>query len=139
MTKSELRKTFLAKQRSLSPAERDERSSRVAETFFENFDLTTINYLHCFIPIEKFNEIDTMPIFYKVWADYPHIRTLVPRVNIRSGEMESLLFTKSTELASNEWSIKEPLHNEVVANDLIDMVLVPGLCFDLNRHRVGYG
>jgi 5-formyltetrahydrofolate cyclo-ligase len=139
MTKSELRKTFLAKQRLLSHIERVEKSSQVAEVFFESFDLIKIKYLHCFIPIEEFNEIDTMPIFQRLWREYPHILTVVPRVNFQSGEMESLLFTETTELASNKWSIKEPLHDDVVANDMIDMVLVPGLCFDLNGHRVGYG
>src|SRR5215216_1823641 len=139
MRKSELRKIYLDKQRSLLPAERGNKSFQIARLFFDNFDLTTIKYLHCFIPIEEFNEIDTMPIFQRLWTEHPHIRTVVPRVNFQSGEMESLLFTESTELAINKWKIKEPLHDDIVGNQVIDMVLLPGLCFDLNGHRVGYG
>jgi 5-formyltetrahydrofolate cyclo-ligase len=37
------------------------------------------------------------------------------------------------------WQISEPLHDEFIASQLIDLVLVPLLCFDWRGFRVGYG
>jgi 5-formyltetrahydrofolate cyclo-ligase len=139
MTKSELRKIYLAKQRSLSPAERELKSRDIAALFFQSVDLTNANFLHCFIPIQKFNEVDTAFIFERLWSDFRGITTVVPRVVINTGEMENLIFAPDTELVPNTWQIHEPTHNEYVSTEEIDIVLVPGLAFDLAGHRVGYG
>jgi len=139
MLKSELRKLYLAKQRAFSPAERSEKSTRIADNFFAEFDLSGVRFLHCFIAIDKFNEIDTTLFFQKLWAEFPDVVTVVPRVKMGTSEMESLKFTPQTELVKNIWDIHEPSHDEFVSAAQIDMVLVPGLAFDLSCHRVGYG
>ena len=139
MTKAELRKIYLAKMKNLSPSERDEKSRLISDTFFASFDLTKIKFLHCFLPIEKFNEIDTRIIFERVWREFPQIETLVPRVNFQTNEIENLTFTPRTELVQNNWQIPEPAHNESAASEKIDAVLVPLLCFDSHGFRVGYG
>jgi len=139
MTKSELRKIYLAKRQMLAPSEREANSAEITSNFFANFDLTDINFLHCFIPIERFAEVDTRPIFQRVWTDHPHVQTVVPRVDHESEELESLKYGPDVELVESRWNIGEPTHNEHVRADLIDMVLVPLLCFDRAGHRVGYG
>lgn len=139
VTKSELRKEYLEKQKAFSPVERAAKSGQIAERFFKNIDLGDVKVLHCFIPIEKFNEIDTMPIFERLWREFPRIRTVVPRVDLESGELRSLHFASETELVTNAWDIREPVHHETVEPGKIDMVLVPLLCCDAQGHRVGYG
>ena len=139
MTKSELRKIYLAKQKSLSDALRGEKSLQIADLFFQTFDLHKVQYLHCFLPIERTNEIDTNLIFQKIWQDFPQINTLVPRVNFQTNEIESLKLTPETNLVQNVWQIDEPADNDLIENGRIDMVLVPLLCFDARGFRVGYG
>lgn len=139
MLKSELRKIYLGKKKSLSPEERSEKNRQIADNFFQNFDLSRIRFLHCFLPIKKFNEIDTGIIFGRIWQDFPEIETLVPRVNFQTNEIENLKFTPETELVQNSWQIYEPAHNELVEAEEIDLVLVPLLCFDERGYRVGYG
>lgn len=139
MTKSELRKFYLEKQKAFSAEERAAKSRRIAEQFFKNIDLGGALTLHCFIPIEKFNEIDTMPIFERLWREFPRIQTVVPRVDLETGEMRSLKFASETELVKNAWEIHEPVHQESVEPGEIDMVVVPLLCIDSQGHRVGYG
>lgn len=139
MQKSELRKRNLAIQKSLSVSERNDKSQRIAEIFFAGFNLSKINFLHCFLPIEKFKEINTKPIFEKLWQDFPHIKTVVPRVNFQTNEIENLLFSSETELNQNQWHIHEPLHDEVIETKQIDLVLVPLLAVDESGHRIGYG
>ena len=139
MTKSELRKIYLEKRGDLSPAVRAEQSRRIAELFFEHFDLVRIRNLHLFITIEKFREVDTSPILSRIWSDFSHIRTSAPRVDFATGEMESVVFTAESELIENSWGIREPSGGEPLKPEMIDMVLVPLLCFDRRGHRVGYG
>ncbi|HMJ08572.1 MAG TPA: 5-formyltetrahydrofolate cyclo-ligase [Pyrinomonadaceae bacterium] len=139
MNKAELRKLYLARQKNLSAAERDERSERIAQAFFRDLDLSQVSFLHCFLPIAKFNEVDTANIFKRVWAEFPDIRTLVPRVNFETGIMESVVYSADDELVQNLWGIHEPMHKKTVPAINVDMVIAPGVCFDKRGHRVGYG
>ena len=139
MTKNELRQQNLARQRSLSENERRDLSARIAESFFSQFELASVSYLHLFIPIEKFNEVDTRPILERIWNEYPYVVTVVPRVDFEEDELTNLRFDPDTEVVQNIWNIEEPTHDDFVETELIDMVLVPGLAFDLQGHRVGYG
>ena len=139
MTKSELRKIYLADRKKISPDERNEKSRSIAERFFQFCDLSKTKYLHCFLPIEKFNEVDTTLIIKKIWGDFPQITTLVPRINFQTLEIENLQITPETELVESRFQIHEPAHNEITAASEIDLVLVPLLCFDQRGYRVGYG
>ena len=139
MTKADLRKSYLAKQKALTADERYEASNLIATNFFGSFSLDSVRTLHCFLPIEHFKEIDTTPIIHKLWIHYPQVRTVVPRVNFESGEMESVRYTAESETDRNRWLIPEPLEGEIIAPAAIDMVLLPGLCYDLHGNRVGYG
>ncbi len=139
MTKAELRKIYLAKQKSLSLFERKQKSEQITDGFFVNLDLNKINFLHCFLPIEKFNEIDTNFIFQKIWRDFPQIETLVPRINLQTDKIENLIFAPETEIVKNAWEIFEPTNNESIETEKIDVVLIPLLCFDARGFRVGYG
>jgi 5-formyltetrahydrofolate cyclo-ligase len=139
MTKSDLRKSYLAKRRLLTTGEREAISTEIATNFFRDFDLSGVKVFHCFIPIQRFAEVDTRPIFQRIWSEFPHIQTVVPRVNHEIEELESLKYGPDVELAESRWRISEPVHDEHVDADEIDMVLVPLLCFDRKGHRVGYG
>lgn len=139
MTKAELRRIYLAKRQTLSEAERDALSLQIAQNVFTNFDLDRIDFLHCYISIGKFREIDTRPIFEWIWSEFPRVQALVPKVNYETGEIESLKYGSETELAQSQWQIHEPIHNEIVEADRVDIVIVPLVCFDRRGHRVGYG
>ena len=139
MNKSDLRKLYLEKQKHLSEAERVDKSRRIAGGFFQHLNLSEINFLHCFLPIERFNEIDTHLILEKLWREFPWIETVVPRVNLDTNEIENLKFTQETELVLSNWQINEPSHDDIVETEKIDLVLAPLLCFDEQGHRVGYG
>ena len=139
MTKAELRDIYLAKQKALTPAERETASRRIAHNFFTLFNPTSFHTLHSFLTIEKFNEIDTTPIIHCLWKNHPQIRVAVPRVDFESGEMESILYTAETETKQNHWLIPEPLKGELIEASVIDLVIAPLVCADKAGHRVGYG
>jgi len=140
MTKAELRKIYLAKQRDLAcEGERIEKNRKIAERVFATFDLTTVKILHCFITIKKFNEIDTFPIFERIWNDFPQIITVAPRVDFGTHNIESIVIRDRGGLVPNVWGIEEPRTGEIIDERSIDIALVPGIAFDMQFHRVGYG
>lgn len=139
MTKNELRKIYLAKQKALSDVEKLDRSQQIAERFFERFDLENVQKLHVFLPIEKNCEIETGFVYKRIWEDFPHIEIVVPRVDAQLLELEHLKFGADTKLEKNRWHIFEPTESESVEIAKIDVVLVPLLCFDERGFRVGYG
>ncbi len=139
MLKSELRKNYLERRKEFTPEDVKEKSLQIAERFFREFDLKKINYLHSFLPIERFNEIDTRLIFHRVWFEYANVETAVPRINFETDTLESLKFTPVTELVLNTWMIHEPSHNELFVCEKFDIVLVPLLAYDRAGNRVGYG
>jgi 5-formyltetrahydrofolate cyclo-ligase len=139
MKKAELRTLYLERQRSLTPEQLNDGSLKIADIFFESIPLKGVKRLHCFIPIEKFREIDTFSIFHRLWKDYPEIETVAPRLNFDKGEIESVSLTEESELIENRWGILEPPSADGVRVTAIDIVLVPLICCDMRGHRVGYG
>jgi 5-formyltetrahydrofolate cyclo-ligase len=139
MIKTELRKIYLARQKELAPFERARRSFAISEAFFTILEAEKVRVLHSFLPIERFNEINTHLILEKIWRDLPRIETVVPRVDLDTNEIENLKFTHETELALNNWQINEPTHNDIIEAAKIDLAIVPLLCFDERGFRVGYG
>lgn len=139
MLKSELRKIYLVKQKSLSGAERNERSAKIADGFFKYFNLETIHFLHAFLPIEKNKEIETSFIINRVWENFSHIQMIVSRINFQTMTLENLKFAPDTKLTANKWNILEPTESELVEIEKIDAILIPLLCFDERGFRAGYG
>jgi 5-formyltetrahydrofolate cyclo-ligase len=66
------------------------------------------------------------------------VRTFAPRTNRQLGRLENIEFSPATELVENNWGIREPV-GEDTDPELMDVVVVPLLCFDGAGHRVGYG
>ncbi len=139
MLKSELRQIYLEKQKSLSDAEREERSRKIANAFFDNFDLKQVNFLHVFLSIEKNREIETKFVYECLWRDFPNVTTMVSRVNFQLMTLENFRFSSETELIRNRWHISEPTASELIEVEQIDLVLVPLLCVDGRGFRAGYG
>lgn len=138
MTKSELREIYLNKRKAISAAEHNELSNQITQTFFEKIYLQKVRSLNCFISLKRKGEVETKGIFERLWQDHPRIRTFAPRINVRSGELESVAINDQTHLVENRWQIPEP---EGASTDpaSLDLVIVPLLCFDESGHRVGYG
>jgi len=139
MTKAELRKKYLNERLSLSEKDVDDYNHDICENFFAKLDLSKINILHSFIPMEKTKEPDTWIIINKVKNQFPHIRISIPRINVQSIVIENFFFEDPRQLKTNTWGIPEPEYGVPTATDAIDMVLVPMLIADRSGHRVGYG
>ena len=139
MNKSELRAVFLEKRRKLSSLDTFEKSRQIADRFFAEFDVEQMRTIHCFISIPRLGEIDTSLIYERLWTEFPNVRTIAPRMNRVTGEIESLQFSLGSDLVENHWGIREPAGEPIIDPTEIDAVLVPVLCYDSYGNRVGYG
>jgi 5-formyltetrahydrofolate cyclo-ligase len=139
MTKSELRKTYLAMRRDLSPGQIEAASRKIAENFFRSVDLSSASHVHTFVRSARHNEIDTSKIYFRIWRDHPKITVSVPRIDTEANLIDSVPIGPNSEWAENAWGIREPLGADHIATDQLDIVIVPLLIFDKAGHRVGYG
>lgn len=139
MDKADLRQTYLRKRAELSDEDREILNGVVVDRFFSSLNLSKVNVLHIFLPIERFNEVDTWPIIYKIWSEQSQIQICAPKISSQSDELLSVPLERMSLLEENEWGIQEPVGETTVSPETIDLVVVPLLCFDERGDRVGYG
>lgn len=135
MKKSDLRKKYLEKRKSLSDIEIFQQSETIFKNFVEYFKPLSLQKVHIFIPIHKFKEINT-----QLFTDYffsRNIKVFVPK--IADAKLISVEIFKDTEFAVNQWGISEPVSNEDSGIIDFDFVITPLLYCDSAGNRVGYG
>jgi 5-formyltetrahydrofolate cyclo-ligase len=139
MTKDQIRKLYLQKRLALSEAEFQQLNHQLTEQFFASVDLSFVQVLHTFLPIEKQREVNTWLIIERIRREFPHIRIAIPRINNQTASIENFYFEGPHQLEKNTWGIMEPKQGIPVPSEKIDAVLVPLLGFDRSGNRVGYG
>ena len=139
MNKTELRRAYLEKRRELSTQDIALKSRLVIDQLFDSINIASFETVHCFISISKLNELDTSLIFKRIWTEFPSVVTAAPKVDREIDEIVSMPYGPETRLVESGWGIREPAGDAAIEPSEIDAVLVPGLCFDRQGHRVGYG
>lgn len=134
LTKKELRTIYKEKRMALSQDEVNFLSKKIFEQFILQFNIIENQKVNVFLPIEKFNEINTQ-IFIDYFFD-KNVRVFVPK--IQGENMISVEIFPNSEFEINNWGIKEPISN-IDANVELDYVLTPLLYCDQFGNRVGYG
>ncbi|MDN4166236.1 5-formyltetrahydrofolate cyclo-ligase [Cytophagales bacterium LB-30] len=139
MIKADLRKLYTEKRMALKKAELNLWSERIAEQFVRLPESKNAEWVHCFLSIPEKNEIDTFKLIQKARSEFRKIQFATSVTDFTTNTLHTCRFIDTAHLKKNVWGIPEPEPQEPVANELLDIVLVPLLCFDLNGHRVGYG
>lgn len=139
MLKADLRREYLLKRDALTAEQCEEMSVKISERFFSTIDLSNVKTLHTFLPIQKFNEVDTWTFIYRIWSQHAHIQVCSPRIDPESGGIISLPLEENTRIEESMWGIPEPVGGTPIEPHDIDVVLVPLLCADTRGYRVGYG
>lgn len=137
MDKSEIRKEYLRKRKNLT---RDYINSASTQIFtnLTNSELYK-NSQHIFIFVSYQNEVDTHQIIKQALKDGKNI--YVPVVNRETFTMDVSKIENFEDLRPNYMGILEPSEKNINLVDpkILDLVLTPGLAFDLNGYRIGYG
>ena len=135
MKKSEIRKIYLEKRKNLSQDKVSFLSEKIFANFVNYFKPISEQKVHIFIPIEKFNEMNT-----QIFIDYflsRNIKVYVPK--IVDTKLISVEIFLDTEFNLNNWGISEPISN--IDSEVLDFdfVITPLLYCDFKGNRVGYG
>ncbi|XQY90705.1 5-formyltetrahydrofolate cyclo-ligase [Metabacillus sp. HB246100] len=91
------------------------------------------------ITVSRGREIETIPIIQKAWSEQKKV--LVPKCYPKTNEMEFREITSLHQLEQVYFGLSEPkvqVTNLVLPNQ-IDLIIVPGVCFDQKGYRIGYG
>jgi 5-formyltetrahydrofolate cyclo-ligase len=135
--KGELRVEYLRKREGLSESEIHRLDADLLNEF-KNIPLKDFQFIHFFIPIEKFREPNTLPIIHWILKEHPEIKIVLSRCNVETNLMEHFIWD-GQELLESRWGIKEPHSGTRVLSQQLDAVIVPLLAFDKEGNRVGFG
>ncbi len=136
MTKQQLREKYLLQRKSLSKAELAEISKSITTSLFSYFDFFSKNSVHCYLSIQKQNEIDTSGIIENLKK--ANVKIAISKSNFDTVQLENYWLREDTKLALNKVGVPEPI-NAVKAEDMYDLIITPLLIFDKEGYRIGYG
>ena len=134
MIKAELRKLYLEKRKTLSNDEVLMLSEKILENLILQFNVIENQSVHVFLPIKKFNEIETKFLIEYFWKR--KVNVFVPK--IFKNKIISVKLTPETVLKESSWGILEPISNENECSNF-DFVITPLLYCDKKGNRIGYG
>ena len=133
MDKRTLRRMIGEKKRAMAALDIEERSARLAEEFFGTEEYRQAGSLYAYMSFNQ--EVRTRPIIERAWADSK--RVAVPKVV--GGELRFIWIAGFDALSESGYGILEPANDGPIADDETALVLMPGLAFDPQGHRLGYG
>ena len=133
MDKKELRRYIREKKRAMTEAEIEEKSRRLGELFLATEAYRKADTIYGYLPYNQ--EVRTVPMLEQALRDGK--RVAVPKCY--GDEMRFIYLTDLTRVEKGYAGIPEPVEDGPVAHDRTALVLMPGLAFDREGHRIGYG
>lgn len=131
MEKAALRKLYNQKRQELTVEQINVMSEQIAKQLKEHFELAG-KKVSVFMPIERFNEVNTHKIISEIDATY-----VLPI--IKHNDLIHIVYESAAQLKVSDWGIPEPTYGEEIKPSDLDVVLVPLLAVDEAGNRVGYG
>lgn len=133
MNKQELRRTIRERKRAMTKEEIVERSNALAEKFYNSPAYQAASTIYGYLPYNQ--EVRTVPMLQRALDEGK--RVAVPKVY--GDEMRFIYLEDLTQVSKGYAGIPEPIADAPVAEDKQALVLMPGLAFDPQGHRIGYG
>ena len=134
MDKKEMRAYIRAKKRAMTEAQIVSASARLGRQFRESELYRKAKTIYGYLPYNQ--EVRTVPMLEQAIADGK--RVAVPKCYDK--DMRFIYIDDfDTQIAPGYAGIPEPIADGPVAEDKTALVLMPGLAFDPQGHRIGYG
>ena len=131
-----LRKEVLEKRNNLDFNKKEEMDKEILKKFYETQYYKKAKKI--FIYISYSSEINTKEIINKALKDNKKI--YIPRTEFKTRHMDAVEITSLDNLVESTYGILEPSKEApyIDPNEL-DLIVVPGVAFDRNGGRMGYG
>ena len=133
MDKKELRAQIRAKKRAMTTAQVEACSEKLAVLFREHPLYQRAKSIYGYLPYNQ--EVRTVPILEQALRDGKQVA--VPKVF--GDTMRFILLPDLSRVSAGYAGIPEPVDDGPEAADPHALVLMPGLAFDREGHRIGYG
>ncbi|MFN7065067.1 MAG: 5-formyltetrahydrofolate cyclo-ligase [Aquificaceae bacterium] len=133
LEKKELRRLYIDKREKLSKEERERLSESIVNSILNLEDIRKAKKLLLFCPLR--GEPDITPLFS--WVRDEGKRLLLPRVEGK--ELKLIEVDSHEDLSPGAFCILEPTGNKEVSPEEVDFALIPGVLFDREGYRIGFG
>ena len=133
MDKKELRRSIRERKRAMTEDEIVSRSRKLGEQFLASRAYREAKTIYGYLPYNQ--EVRTVPMLEQALRDGKTVA--VPKCY--GDEMKFIVMTDLSRVEKGYAGIPEPIADEPVANDETALVLMPGMAFDPQGHRIGYG
>ena len=133
MDKQTLRAHIRAQKRAMTNEQIEEASVRLGALFVESDLYKQAKTIYGYLPYNQ--EVRTVPMLQRALDDGK--RVAVPKCY--GDEMRFIYLDDLSAVEKGYCGIPEPIADEPIADDPTALVLMPGLAFDPQGHRIGYG
>ena len=133
MNKKELRKAIRERKRAMTELEIQQKSEALCRLFLESVEYRNARSIYGYLPYNQ--EVRTVPMLEQALRDGK--RVAVPKCY--EDEMRFIWMEDLSQVEKGYAGIPEPVADEPVADDETALVLMPGMAFDPQGHRIGYG
>ena len=131
--KARIRRAVLAERDGLTPEARELLGRRVTERFLQLPEVRSAATVMLFSSFGS--EVSTTDLIERLHGT--GVGVVLPRIEER--ELVPVRYAPGDPTRPAAFGIEEPAGNDVVAFDLLDLVVVPGVAFDRRCGRIGYG
>ena len=133
MDKTALRKQIREKKRAMTPAQIENANHDLGLQFAASPLYKEAKTIYGYLPYNQ--EVRTIPMLEQALREGK--RVAVPKVY--GDEMKFIYLDDLSKVEKGYSGIPEPVEDGPVADDATALVLMPGLAFDPQGHRIGYG
>ena len=133
MDKKELRRSIRERKRAMTEEEIVSRSQMLGLLFIQSEAYKNARTIYGYLPYNQ--EVRTVPMLEKALRDGK--RVAVPKCY--GDEMRFIYMDDLSKVEKGYANIPEPIADGPIADDETALVLMPGLAFDPQGHRIGYG
>lgn len=128
-----IRKQVQNKRDSLSLTEKSTLDRNLCNILIKLIDAKKTKVVHTYLPIKS--EVNIYPVIDYMLSN--NITVVAPKA-LPGMEMSNLILSSLSDLENGVFGTKHPTGNNIYHGQY-DIIIVPGLAFDKNNNRIGYG
>ena len=117
----------------MSLTERQDAAQAAREILCNSAVFQNSQHIACYYPLN--NEFDCLPIIQAIWEKHKHCYLPVLSDNLLCFKR----YQATTRLQTNRYNIPEPVSEESIAVERLNLVIVPLVGFDTRGNRLGMG